>query len=84
MSFIYVPILYFLKENKIYQQRMQQIIEGLEEKIDPFDLDVFSPYIQSHLMKQAQRSSVSIIIYYVLHIRGQRGVRYVVIASPMK
>jgi hypothetical protein len=46
---------------------MQQIIEGLEEKIDPFDLDVFSPYIQSHLMKQAQRSSVSIIMDYVLH-----------------
>jgi hypothetical protein len=50
---------------------MQQIIEGLEEKIDPFDLDVFSPYIQSHLMKQAQRSSVSIIMDYVLHIRGR-------------
>ncbi|XP_071171265.1 conserved oligomeric Golgi complex subunit 1-like [Mytilus edulis] len=46
------------KENKVYQQRMHQIIEGLEEKIDPFDLDVFTPYIQSHLLKQAQRSAV--------------------------
>ncbi|OPL21106.1 hypothetical protein AM593_10524, partial [Mytilus galloprovincialis] len=45
------------KENKLYQQRMHQIIEGLEEKIDPFDLDVFTPYIQSHLLKQAQRSA---------------------------
>lgn len=35
------------------------MIESLEEKVDPFDLDVFSPYMQSHLMKQGQRSAVS-------------------------
>ncbi|KAK7465202.1 hypothetical protein BaRGS_00037631 [Batillaria attramentaria] len=44
--------------NKAFQRRSQKVIEGLEEHVDPFDLDVFSPYIQSNLMKAAQRSAV--------------------------
>nr|KAG5687549.1 hypothetical protein BaRGS_023105 [Batillaria attramentaria] len=43
--------------NKAFQRRSQKVIEGLEEHVDPFDLDVFSPYIQSNLMKAAQRSA---------------------------
>lgn len=35
------------------------MIDRLEEQVDPFDLDVFSPYIQANLIKQAQRCSVS-------------------------
>ncbi|XP_033750084.1 conserved oligomeric Golgi complex subunit 1-like [Pecten maximus] len=46
------------QESKLYQQRSRRVIERLEEKIDPFDLDVFSPYIQSHLTKQTQRLTV--------------------------
>ena len=38
---------------------MQGIISKLEERVDPFDLDVFTPYMQSNLSKLAQRSSVS-------------------------
>lgn len=45
-------------EGKSYQKAAAKIIESLEEKVDPFDLDVFSPYMQSHLMKQGQRSAV--------------------------
>jgi len=35
---------------------MRQITDKLESRVDPFDLDVFSPYIQSHLTRQTQRS----------------------------
>lgn len=41
-----------------YQQRCQTVLSQLEDIVDPFDLDVFSPYIQANLSKQAQRSSV--------------------------
>ena len=51
--------LHFLQDSKRYNQRMQSIISKLEEMVDPFDLDVFAPYIQSNLSKLAQRSSVS-------------------------
>uniref|UniRef100_A0A0B7AVT7 Conserved oligomeric Golgi complex subunit 1 n=1 Tax=Arion vulgaris TaxID=1028688 RepID=A0A0B7AVT7_9EUPU len=44
--------------HKKYQQRCQSVIELLEEMVDPFDLDVFSPYIQSNLNKQVHRCSV--------------------------
>ncbi|XP_078314563.1 conserved oligomeric Golgi complex subunit 1-like isoform X2 [Crassostrea virginica] len=45
-------------EGKSYQRAAGRVIESLEERVDPFDLDVFSPYMQSHLMKQGQRSAV--------------------------
>ncbi|RUS88516.1 hypothetical protein EGW08_003692 [Elysia chlorotica] len=44
--------------HKKYQQRCQTVLSQLEDIVDPFDLDVFSPYIQANLSKQAQRSSV--------------------------
>ncbi|XP_025076664.1 conserved oligomeric Golgi complex subunit 1-like [Pomacea canaliculata] len=44
--------------SKVWQQRCQVIVEGLEEHVDPFDLDVFSPYMQANLMKATQRSAV--------------------------
>jgi len=34
------------------------ITERLESRIDPFDLDVFSPHIHTHLTRQTQRSTV--------------------------
>ncbi|KAK2150545.1 hypothetical protein LSH36_401g03021 [Paralvinella palmiformis] len=44
--------------NRVYQQRGQKAIERLESLVDPFDLDVFSPYIQQRLVKQSQRSNI--------------------------
>ncbi|XP_076443565.1 conserved oligomeric Golgi complex subunit 1-like isoform X2 [Babylonia areolata] len=44
--------------SKACQRRCQMVVEGLEEHVDPFDLDVFSPYIQTNLMKATQRSAV--------------------------
>ncbi|KAL5005428.1 hypothetical protein ScPMuIL_018884 [Solemya velum] len=47
-----------LQVNKTYHNRVQKVISSLEELVDPFDLDVFAPYIQSHLMKQGQRMAI--------------------------
>ncbi|KAK7116850.1 conserved oligomeric Golgi complex subunit 1-like isoform X2 [Littorina saxatilis] len=44
--------------SKTCQRRGQAIVESLEGHVDPFDLDVFSPYIQSNIMKATQRSAV--------------------------
>jgi len=44
--------------HKSYEQRCQKVCGKLEDLVDPFDLDVFTPYLQANLMKQAQRSSV--------------------------
>ncbi|KAK2188068.1 hypothetical protein NP493_145g03017 [Ridgeia piscesae] len=41
-----------------YQQRMERLEERLEKHIDPFDLDVFMPYMQQHVVSQTQRCSV--------------------------
>ena len=40
-------------------ERVKRLVEQLQNCVDPFDLDVFSPYIQSNLHRQLQRSSVS-------------------------
>ncbi|KAL8616686.1 hypothetical protein ACOMHN_031668 [Nucella lapillus] len=44
--------------SKACQRRSQAVVEGLEEHVDPFDLDVFFPYLHANLMKAAQRSAV--------------------------
>lgn len=38
--------------------RVKRLVEQLQSCVDPFDLDVFSPYIRSNLHRQLQRSSV--------------------------
>ena len=40
-------------------ERFFKLIETIESEIDPFDLNVLSPYMQSHLQKILPRSSVS-------------------------
>jgi len=49
------------------------IAEKLESRVDPFDLDVFSPYIHNHLTRQTQRSNVrtavGVILAYDLNCR---------------
>ncbi|XP_059174642.1 conserved oligomeric Golgi complex subunit 1-like [Physella acuta] len=57
--------------HKNYQQRCQTVIDRLEEQVDPFDLDVFSPYIQANLIKQAQRCSVIFGTLYCMDKHGQ-------------
>ena len=39
--------------------RLKCLMEQLQNCVDPFDLDVFTPYIQAHLHRQLQRSNVS-------------------------
>ncbi|XP_077589883.1 conserved oligomeric Golgi complex subunit 1 isoform X1 [Stigmatopora nigra] len=47
------------KSCKSYQDpRMQQICDWLENHIDPFDLDVFSPGLNANLNRLSQRTSV--------------------------
>jgi hypothetical protein len=67
-----------LKESKSYQKSAARIIETLEERVDPFDLDVFSPYMMSHLMKQGQRSTVRKlhISMFVLQAYNVKLIRY--------
>ena len=43
-------------------ERFLQFIESIENEIDPFDLNVLLPYMQSHLQKVVPRSSVRILI----------------------
>ena len=38
--------------------RSQVISDKFEDKIDPFDLDVFCPYIQNNIKRSVQRSQV--------------------------
>ena len=49
-----------MQASKLFQRRSQQVVEGLEEHVDPFDLDVFSPYLQANIVKASQRSAVSL------------------------
>jgi hypothetical protein len=38
--------------------KSQAISDKLEDKVDPFDLDVFCPYIQSNIKRSVQRTQV--------------------------
>jgi len=43
---------------KDINERFFKLIENIESEIDPFDLNVLSPYMQSHLQKIVPRSSL--------------------------
>ncbi|XP_060551941.1 LOW QUALITY PROTEIN: conserved oligomeric Golgi complex subunit 1-like [Ruditapes philippinarum] len=45
-------------ESKRYQKTIEEVLTRLEEIVDPFDLDVFSPFMQANLTKVLQRSAV--------------------------
>ena len=47
-----------IKEESAYQKRYQKVADTLEANVDPFDLDVFNPYIQNHLARHTQRCNV--------------------------
>ncbi|XP_034241484.1 conserved oligomeric Golgi complex subunit 1 [Thrips palmi] len=42
------------RSQKALSQQAQQICQALEEKIDPFDLDVFTPYIQKNVRQSVR------------------------------
>lgn len=42
--------------------RIQQVCDTLESHIDPFDLDVFTPHLNSNLNRLSQRTSVSMFV----------------------
>ena len=62
---VYEIFLCFFKDKKS-QTHYNACIELLESKIDPFDLDVFSPYIQANLNKHVQRCQVFHLHYLYL------------------
>ncbi|CAF0996369.1 unnamed protein product [Didymodactylos carnosus] len=43
---------------KELNERFMRLIDNIEAEVDPFDLNVLSPYMQSHLQKMGPRSSV--------------------------
>lgn len=50
--------LFFLSMQEEIGKLQQSVIDQLHLHIDPFDLEVFSPYILSALERQLQRSTV--------------------------
>ncbi|XP_073244201.1 conserved oligomeric Golgi complex subunit 1-like isoform X2 [Porites lutea] len=45
-------------EGSEFTNRLEKVLDALESCVDPFDLDVFSPYIATNLNKQLQRCGV--------------------------
>lgn len=59
MDVRHLTLLMVPRENKATIERSQEICEILRQKIDPFDYDVFYPYIQTNLKRSVQRVQVS-------------------------
>ncbi|CAH4021526.1 unnamed protein product [Pieris brassicae] len=67
MDVRHLTLLLVPRENKKYMERSQEICEFLRQKIDPFDYDVFYPYIQMNLKRSVQRVQTllgSLILYH--------------------
>lgn len=54
----YVTLLMVPRENKILVDKSQEIVNNVLAKIDPFDSDVFYPFIHANVKKSVQRSMV--------------------------
>ncbi|KAJ9586645.1 hypothetical protein L9F63_019747, partial [Diploptera punctata] len=52
----YLTMLLVPRDNKVLMGRCQVISDKFEDKIDPFDLDVFCPYIQNNIKRSVQRT----------------------------
>ncbi|XP_038222006.1 conserved oligomeric Golgi complex subunit 1 isoform X2 [Zerene cesonia] len=55
MDVRHLTLLLVPRENKKCMEFSQEICEFLRQKIDPFDYDVFYPYIQTNLKRSVQR-----------------------------
>lgn len=49
-------------ETSEFTNRREQVIESLESCVDPFDLDVFTPYVALNVSRQLQRCGVCLKI----------------------
>jgi len=49
-------------ENKILNELSTKTCDAVLAKIDPFDYDVFNPFIHTNVKKSVQRSLVSILL----------------------
>ncbi|XP_046432315.1 conserved oligomeric Golgi complex subunit 1 isoform X1 [Neodiprion fabricii] len=54
----YVTLLMIPRENKKFVDKSSQICDDIQSKIDPFDLDVFYPFIHANVKKSAQRTQL--------------------------
>ncbi|XP_074110677.1 conserved oligomeric Golgi complex subunit 1 [Cotesia typhae] len=52
----YIALLMVPRENKILNDKLDNVCGSILEKIDPFDSDVFSPFIHVNVKKSVQRS----------------------------
>ena len=57
------PFYFVLQQSRNYKSRLEKMVEQLEEIVDPFDLNVFSPYMSSNLSKHLQRCGVGLLNY---------------------
>lgn len=57
----YCTLLMVPRENKILNELSIRTCESMLAKIDPFDYDVFNPFIQINIKKSVQRSLVGIL-----------------------
>lgn len=55
----YVTLLMIPRENKILSEKSTAVCNNIVAKIDPFDLDVFYPFIHTNVKKAVQRTLVS-------------------------
>lgn len=55
----YVTLLMIPRENKILGEKSTAVCNNVVSKIDPFDLDVFYPFIHTNVKKAVQRTLVS-------------------------
>lgn len=53
-----------MENNHNHLFRIEKVADYLEALIDPFDLDVFTPHLNSNLTRLVQRTSVS-------HVRNE-------------
>lgn len=57
----YCTLLMVPRENKILNDLSAKTCDAVLAKIDPFDYDVFNPFIHTNVKKSVQRSLVGII-----------------------
>lgn len=60
MDIRHLTLLMVPRENKKAIELSHEICEFLRQKIDPFDYDVFYPYIQTNVKRSVQRVQVNI------------------------
>jgi len=51
----FVCALLLARDNKTQGERAKNLMESLEGQVDPFDLDVFNPHLQTHVKRAVQR-----------------------------